>query len=93
MASAAAGVLRMTADDRKLQILRVAMSLFAKQGFRGTATKVIALASGVSEAMVFRHTHQKNFTPDLDSQGLLGRHLNLKTWWLRRCLRKTIRCV
>jgi AcrR family transcriptional regulator len=45
----------MTGEDRRLQILRVAMRLFSQRGFRGTTTKEIALASGVSEAMVFRH--------------------------------------
>jgi AcrR family transcriptional regulator len=45
----------MAGDERKLQILRVAVSLFSQRGFRGTTTKEIALAAGVSEAMVFRH--------------------------------------
>jgi len=45
----------MTGAGRRLQILRVAMRLFSQRGFRGTTTKEIALASGVSEAMVFRH--------------------------------------
>jgi len=38
-----------------MQILQVAIELFAKQGFSGTTTKKIADESGVSEAMVFRH--------------------------------------
>lgn len=46
---------RMAGEERKLQILRVAVSLFSQQGFRGTTTKEIAQAAGVSEAMVFRH--------------------------------------
>ena len=46
---------RMTGDERRIQILNVAMGLFAKQGFSGTTTKKIAEAAGVSEAMVFRH--------------------------------------
>src|SRR5437763_9556150 len=46
---------RMAGGERRLQILRVAMSLFSQRGFRGTTTKEIALAAGVSEAMVFRH--------------------------------------
>jgi len=45
----------MHGDERKLQILRVAVSLFSQRGFRGTTTKEIAAAAGVSEAMVFRH--------------------------------------
>jgi AcrR family transcriptional regulator len=50
---------RMTGEDRRLQILRVAMRLFSQRGFRGTTTKEIALAAGVSEAMVFRHFANK----------------------------------
>ena len=46
---------RMAGEQRRLQILRVAMRLFSQRGFRGTTTKEIAIAAGVSEAMVFRH--------------------------------------
>ena len=51
---------RMTGENRRLQILREAMRLFSQRGFRGTTTKEIALAAGVSEAMVFRHFATKN---------------------------------
>ena len=50
----------MTGENRRLQILRVAMRLFSQRGFRGTTTKEIAVAAGVSEAMVFRHFATKN---------------------------------
>ena len=46
---------RMAAEDRRLQIVRVAMRLFSEGGFRGTTTKEIAHAAGVSEAILFRH--------------------------------------
>jgi len=46
---------RMSGDERRSQILRVAISLFSERGFSGTTTKEIARAAGVSEAMVFRH--------------------------------------
>ncbi|HJU54399.1 MAG TPA: TetR/AcrR family transcriptional regulator [Pyrinomonadaceae bacterium] len=46
---------RMAGEERRLQILRVAVRLFSQRGFRGTTTKEIAQAAGVSEAMVFRH--------------------------------------
>ncbi len=64
----------MTAEDRKLQILRVALSLFAKQGFRGTTTKEIAQAAGVSEAMVFRHfaTKEELYAAILDYKACSG---------------------
>src|SRR6188472_3321243 len=59
---------RMTGEDRRLQILRVAMRLFSQRGFRGTTTREIAVASGVSEAMVFRHfaTKEELYSAILD---------------------------
>lgn len=64
---APAGV-RMAGEERRLQILKVAVSLFSERGFRGTTTKEIAHAAGVSEAMVFRHfaTKQELYTAILD---------------------------
>jgi AcrR family transcriptional regulator len=61
---------RMTGEDRRLQILRVAMRLFSQRGFRGTTTKEIALAAGVSEAMVFRHfaTKEELYSAILDQK-------------------------
>jgi len=58
----------MTGENRRLQILRVAMRLFSQRGFRGTTTKEIALAAGVSEAMVFRHfaTKEELYSAILD---------------------------
>lgn len=50
----------MTGDARREQILRAAVELFSRKGFKGTTTKEIANASGVSEAMVFRHFASKD---------------------------------
>lgn len=72
LASASSG--RMAGDERRLQILRVAVSLFAHEGFRGTTTKKIAQAAGVSEAMVFRHFANKEelYTAILDHKACSG---------------------
>ena len=51
---------RMAAEDRRQQILEVAMELFSQRGFRGTTTKEIALAAGVNEAIIFRHFATKS---------------------------------
>src|SRR5437763_8164957 len=66
-------VSRMAGEERRLQILRVAMSLFSQRGFRGTTTKEIALAAGVSEAMVFRHfaTKEELYSAILDQKACL----------------------
>lgn len=69
---------RMTAEDRRLQILRVAVSLFSQKGFGGTTTREIAQAAGVSEAMVFRHyaTKQELYTAILDHKICSGDAMN-----------------
>jgi AcrR family transcriptional regulator len=46
---------RMTAEDRRRQIVIVAADLFSQKGFSGTTTKEIADRAGVSEAIIFRH--------------------------------------
>ncbi|MBX3297953.1 MAG: TetR/AcrR family transcriptional regulator [Acidobacteria bacterium] len=50
---------RMSGDERREQILRAAVALFSQKGFKGTTTKEIASAVGISEAMVFRHFASK----------------------------------
>lgn len=46
---------RMNAEDRRRQIIDIAIRLFSQKGFQGTTTKEIALAAGVNEAIIFRH--------------------------------------
>jgi AcrR family transcriptional regulator len=64
---------RMTGENRKLQILRVAIGLFSQRGFRGTTTKEIAAGAGVSEAMLFKHfaTKQELYSAILDHKACL----------------------
>ena len=50
---------RVSAADRREQILAVARQLFAKQGFRGTTTRQIADRAQVNEAILFRHFRSK----------------------------------
>ncbi|HXD33847.1 MAG TPA: TetR/AcrR family transcriptional regulator [Pyrinomonadaceae bacterium] len=50
-----AGASRMAGEERRMQILQIAVNLFSRKGFNGTTTREIAHAAGVSEAMVFRH--------------------------------------
>ncbi len=51
---------RMTGDERRSQILQVAIDLFSQRGFSGTTTKEIARAASVSEAIIFRHFANKD---------------------------------
>ena len=46
---------RLTAEERRREIVRAAIKLFSQRGFRGTTTKEIAQAAGISEAIIFRH--------------------------------------
>lgn len=51
---------RMSAEDRRNQIIVIAAELFSQKGFRGTTTKEIADRAGVSEAIIFRHFATKD---------------------------------
>ena len=64
----------MAGEERRDQLLRVAMTLFSNHGFRGTTTKEIAHAAGVSEAMVFRHlaTKEDLYAAILDHKACAG---------------------
>ena len=68
----------MAAEDRRLQVLQVAVSLFSQKGFGGTTTREIAQAAGVSEAMVFRHfaTKQELYAAILDHKACSGDAMN-----------------
>jgi AcrR family transcriptional regulator len=59
---------RMAGEERRRQILNVAVNLFSHKGFSGTTTREIAQAAGVSEAMVFRHfaTKEELYSAILD---------------------------
>ena len=61
----------MKGDARREQILQTAVNLFSQRGFKGTTTKEIARAAGVSEAMVFRHFENKDalYGAILDTKG------------------------
>ena len=50
---------RMRADERREQLIHVAIQVFSKKGFNGATTKEIARAAGVTEALIFRHFPSK----------------------------------
>jgi AcrR family transcriptional regulator len=86
---------RLSAADRKLQILRVAVSLFSQKGFGGTTTREIAQAAGVSEAMVFRHyaTKQELYSAILDHKACSGDSMNPEHMVAEALLQKDDRAV
>lgn len=65
---------RMSGDERRSQILQIAIGLFSKKGFSGTTTKEIARVAGVSEAMVFRHfaTKEELYSAIIDFKACEG---------------------
>jgi len=50
---------RMKAPDRRRQLLDAAARCFARHGYRGTKTAMIAAEAGVSEPIIYRHFKSK----------------------------------
>jgi len=50
---------RMSAQERKLAIVKTALPLFARGGFAQTTTKELAKAAGVSEPLLYKHFPSK----------------------------------
>src|SRR5438477_12987397 len=57
--ASASPALRLSAHDRKQQIVSQAIQLFAARGFNGVTTREIAEAAQVNEAILFRHFPSK----------------------------------
>ena len=66
---------RMTADERREDILAVALVEFGEHGLHGTSTDTIAQKAGVSQPYLFR---------------LFGTKKKLYLESVRRCLRQTL---
>jgi TetR/AcrR family transcriptional regulator len=69
MADPTAQICRMSAPDRRTQLLDHALNVFSQKGFNGATTKEIAAAAGVTEAIIFRHfpTKQALYQAVLDA--------------------------
>jgi TetR/AcrR family transcriptional regulator len=51
---------RLTTEARRQQLIDTASRVFAERGFRGTTTREIAGAAGVTEAVIFQHFPDKD---------------------------------
>jgi AcrR family transcriptional regulator len=51
--------LRMKSEERRAAIVRAAIRLFAETGFRGTTTRKLASAVGVTEPVLYQHFPSK----------------------------------
>jgi AcrR family transcriptional regulator len=54
------GAKRVSAEQRREQLIDTAMQLFSRNGFNGTTTREIARAAGVNEAIIFRFFPHKD---------------------------------
>ncbi len=52
-------VKKLSGDERRASIIRAARAIFANKGFKGTTTRELAAAAGVSEALIFKHFANK----------------------------------
>ena len=52
--------IRLSAEERRKQILSLAATLFARQGYAGVTIKDIADACGINQAMLYRHFPSKD---------------------------------
>jgi TetR/AcrR family transcriptional regulator len=50
---------RMSREERRRQLIKVAVKFFSEFGFQGASTKAIAEAAGVTEAIIYRHFSTK----------------------------------
>lgn len=50
---------RMSSTDRQRQLLETALNVFSRKGFKGSTTKEIAAAAGITEAIIFQHFASK----------------------------------
>lgn len=51
---------RLSSEDRRAQIIDVALTFFAKKGFAATRTREIAEVAGISETLIFQHFQTKD---------------------------------
>jgi AcrR family transcriptional regulator len=49
----------MTSEERRAAIMKAAISLFSERGFRGTTTRALAEAVGVTEPVLYEHFKSK----------------------------------
>jgi TetR/AcrR family transcriptional regulator len=63
----------MSGGDRRRQLIEIAIDLFSQRGFAGTTTREIAVAAGVTEAIIFRHfaTKQDLYAAILENSATL----------------------
>jgi AcrR family transcriptional regulator len=61
---------RLRGEARRQRIVEAAVGLFSRKGFRGTTTREIARAAGISEATIFKHfaTKEELYTAIIEAK-------------------------
>ena len=77
--SEGASARKLTAKERRNQLLRIAKELFSEFGFRSTTTKAIAAAAGVTEGVIFKHFASKKdlYASILDNK---ANEIGIESW-------------
>jgi AcrR family transcriptional regulator len=77
--SESTSVRKLTAKERRNQLLRIAKELFSESGFRSTTTKAIATAAGVTEGIIFKHFASKKdlYASILDNK---AKEIRIESW-------------
>ena len=57
--ASATAVKKLSGDERRAAIIKAVRQVFAEKGFDGTTMRELALAAGVSEALLFKHFPNK----------------------------------
>jgi AcrR family transcriptional regulator len=72
-------VRKLTAGERRNQLLQIAKELFSESGFRSTTTKAIAAAAGVTEGIIFKHFSSKKdlYASLLDNK---AKEIGIESW-------------
>jgi AcrR family transcriptional regulator len=52
-------VTKISGEERRAAIIKAATGIFVEKGFKGTTTRELAAAAGVSEALLFKHFPNK----------------------------------
>ena len=73
---------RLSADERRAEIISAARRVFLRYGYEGTKTRSIAEEAGVTEAVLYRHFTSKEH---LFEESVLKAHAKQRTDLLMRC--------
>ena len=85
---------RMPAEERRRHLIRAAIRLFSQKGLRGTTTRELADAAGVSEALLYQHFETKDeFYDSIIDEKMQEARAEAGEEWRKAAQRKDDRAV